>query len=197
MKYIWILSAFLVAATVSADTVESPLLICLAREEESIHQKKIKGPPYFLNQFFINEFSAYGHLKLKEPHSDAICGQGLDQVSFKLMKTILTNDGSIFDLTENNPNTPSSSPSFTITEELRATALRAFFGYLSYVEASSPKASCLESHIPHLKEMRHRYNHLQNHPSDKVKKIDMTKVRDILSHLEGIKPLYAKCQKDK
>ena len=64
------------------------LLQCLGKEEQIIHQNKIEGPIYYLNQAFILELTALDQLPLKKEKLEEILDSKVE-LSFKLAPKIL------------------------------------------------------------------------------------------------------------
>ena len=173
-----------IALALYGDTVKNRFLLCLAKEEEFIHKEKIHGPLYPLNQFFINSFSARQNFKLKDSYYKQICTSYPS--SLILMSLLLTKGTDIFTFKDNIQRTQ-------LEDQIKDSTLRFFFRYISYLEAKAPKANCLKNHIPYLKEILLRYNHLEDLGHKQVLENDRAKIQSILQSLQNTNLVYQKC----
>ena len=134
----------------------SPLLYCLAQEEEKIHRGKVSGPIVALNKELLSDFTAVEHLLLRPKFYRQICHpQAPFSPSLGLVKLILTNRDGIFISTSKDSSYRRVQADFI--RRLPSRIGRLFMDYLSGLQGLAPKANCLEEHIPPLGKIYRKY----------------------------------------
>lgn len=177
----------------------STIIECLGREELLLHKQKNIDPIYKLNQLFIDKFTAFGELEIKDTYLTKICKlphiiNNSNSVSYKLLKTLVLNGQRIFNF--NKIKGSQGTVSFrisTIKEFSNDSSLYIFFDYLSSLEALLLNAKCLEKNIPEVKYFRDRLKHLEGEFPIRKLFNERKKVLSLLSKLEKFKTLRKLC----
>ena len=144
-----LLAAWATTGAQAASPVEqaSPLLQCLAREEEQIHQQKVKGPIVELNQEMLALFATIRQLRLKPPYRKQICQpSSAFTPSLGLLRIILLHGKQPFYSTSQDSSYRGFQKSFLTS--LSSTANRLLMNYLSAIQALTPRSHCLIEQIP-------------------------------------------------
>ena len=184
-----LLAAWATTGAKAAILVEqvSPLLQCLAKEEEQIHRQKVKGPIVELNQEMLALFATIRQLRLKPLYRKQICqSSSAFTPSLGLLQIILLHGKQPFYSTSQEPSYRGFQESFLTS--LSSTASRLFMNYLSAIQALTPRSHCLREHIPPLRKIYQQYKTLEEHIATQhlIEPSDLSQVFAGLSRLDEI-----------
>ena len=118
-------------------------------------------------------------------------GKTSGNVSFKLMKTLLTVGERAFV----RPKRQEVSPAILINT--RKKMLQVFFRHISQLELESAVSGCLTDNIMELKKLAVRYQHLESYDDWKMGGDDRKRINTILESMEGIDSIYQKCRRER
>ena len=176
----------------------NPLIKCLGLEELAIHNKKVFGPVYKLNQLFINELATLYGLRIKEEALNKVCRNKSFSPSVNLLYELLIRGRSIF-------VTPKATKSGGV-DALATSSLdgflekvpNIFLKYISQIQALTPKAKCLEDQIPEIEFFMEKYKYLEDiYGTRKIIESEKEKVKSIFSKLRKLDQIMKKCKKEK
>ena len=174
------------------------ILKCLGTEELILHQKKLTGPLYHLNQEFINELSSWGKVNIKKDQLDLICTSKKFSPSVNLLRHFLLYGKSFFN------DTPTNMVSAVAARALQKSLLDAlllkvpslFFNYLSSLQALSTNPHCLNENIPELRYFIYQFKYLEDEVSSKDLLADKQKIKNIFSKINNLGSILKKCNKN-
>ncbi|MEK6626253.1 MAG: hypothetical protein AABY86_14880 [Bdellovibrionota bacterium] len=198
----WIL--FLIIATslfvsprTSAAGRISDLIRCLGQEELSLHQQKLTGPLYQLNQELIVLFAGNNELLLKEGLFEQICknidGDKDFSPSVTLLRKLLTNNYNIFFLDEALVPARSKLAHHVILNELKERGHLIFINYIAGLQGLTKDPHCLEREIPELKYLFERIKYLEEEIDAPELIEDNDKVEAVFQKLKDFKALQQRC----
>ncbi len=154
MKIITSILALVVSLPVWANPSSIEAVVkCLGREESKIHKNRLGGPVYELNQRLISELIMFNKIELVPAMAKDICRND-DTVfgSVKLLEYLVKNDGNVFVIPKKLSALDKEIYRATVNEFLDLIP-EIFYNYVSHVQAASARPSCLEDHIPQIKEL--------------------------------------------
>ena len=139
-----------------AQASQSELLKCLGKEEKYIHQQKIGGAFFELNQSMISFVVMFpSDTKIKSNKLKEVCEETYS--SFHLLRLFLTDGLKIFSYS-NNQQAGADSIS---KESIAKNSLMMFLQFLGRHQANFQKADCLERSIPELREFFRKTRYLE------------------------------------
>lgn len=193
MQYIFLILIFIVPSLFAAQ--EKTLLTCLGIEENRFHKEKNFGPLYKLNQILINEFAGSSNIVVKESHLKKICEKN-DSPSLVSMRELLVFGNQIFDFQVMNEKNLEYAYQISLIDELMRRAPHIFFSYLSELQGLTPKAGCLDSKIPELKELQEKFHYLENELSIENLMKEKKLVVAIFEKIKKFDEISELCQKE-
>ncbi|HLT23130.1 MAG TPA: hypothetical protein VKZ84_06795 [Bacteriovoracaceae bacterium] len=187
MKFIYIM---LLLFSLPSWSNSQGILRCLGLEEAKLHENKVSGPLYNLNQKLISELVQIPGVRINQVDYRRICGQGNE--SLKLLEQILIQGKSLFINTQQGMQK-------TITQEMiddfTILSKEIFLNFLAQVQMISPTPHCLNEHIPALPKLMEQIKYLEDEVD--IQKIFGKKDLAIFRQLQDY-PLYFKaCEKSK
>ncbi len=169
---------------------------CLGREESRIHKNRLGGPVYELNQRLISELVMFNKIELVPAMAKDIC-KNEDKTfgSVKLLEYLVTHDGNVFVLPKKLTLIEKEIYRATVNEFMDMIP-EVFYNYVAQVQAVSARPSCLEDHIPQIKELNRDIKALgQEIPARRL--IANNKMgAKIMSSLRDVENLWLKCDEE-
>ncbi|MCO4753944.1 MAG: hypothetical protein KC478_05655 [Bacteriovoracaceae bacterium] len=125
-------------------------MFCLGQEEARIHKNKIGGFAYKLNQEMIGALVQLREsVQMKKTYAEQVCSANYS--SIKLLELLMTKD----DVFYSKYSEARSPKKFAIDQsnldELKHESATLFIRFISQIQASLPKANCLQNKIPALR----------------------------------------------
>ncbi len=171
-------------------SLANDLVFCLAKEEETIHKKKVTGPVYALNQSIINKLSGLGMMTFKKDFVKEVCQSQTFTPSLQFLKSILSKDhDDVLDKLPYYVNVSLEGEYDSLMEFSR----RALFKYLSDLQSNFKEHNCLEKEMPLIKEMQTNQKYLESENDDSFWTEKRTK--EIFNKLKNIDYILKKCQR--
>ena len=195
MQYILLICLLLFSsAELLARTKKNKLILCLAKEEEVIHQGKSTGPIYKLNQTLVNKLIIASDLHVKDFYVDKICESKIYSPSLKLLHFLLTEGISIFNKgTSNDPQDPFVFQ-LQVGKELAQEAPDIFFRFLSGLQSVTPLPKCLETEIPELQEFYDRAKYLRGDVSEDQVFKEENLINRLFAKLANFNHYFKRCE---
>lgn len=121
-------------------------MVCLGQEEVTIHKNKIGGAHYRLNRELISALiQLRSTIGIQNKYQKQICNAG--SPSIKLLELIMSKK--IF-YSKHNKDTSDYQIDLTTIKNLQQTSSQLFINFVTTMQASLPKASCLQKLVPEL-----------------------------------------------
>lgn len=166
------------------------LLECLGQEEEYIHQHKVKGPHYKLNQTLVNKWDAFPLVQISPKLLDQICSS--KQVSLELIKVMLTKKKGTFRF--KGQTTLGRGQFDDFWEEVPSL----FMSYLSSLQGTLVRGVvCFETYLPEYGALQKNIKYLQSEMSLRSlfqEKSAQKQLKMIFQRLANWEALVKKCQ---
>ena len=169
----------------------NPVVYCLGQEEKTLHDHKLRGALYRLNQDLIEAYLNTNTLPIKKENINEICDNPTYSPSLSFFKLALEKGVNIFENTGDDP--------YELKKRAKSDFILAmpdiFLNYLSQLESILPVANCLSSFIPEVRILRERMLTLAEHwkPMD-ILSYEKTGIT-ILSKLTRLDDIYDLCEK--
>lgn len=167
------------------------LLKCLGKEELYLHQNKITGPVYLLNQLLINKISSIENIPLKKESLKKICHRDkvTNSVAVNLLYYLLIEGKNIF-------HVPKNSISMGLNALISDTHY-IFFKHLSRLQGETATHDCLEKKIPEIKYFSDRFKTLlPNVPTKNLFK-EKDRLEKIFKSLRQLNTIMEQCAYEK
>ncbi|OFZ26578.1 MAG: hypothetical protein A2381_12685 [Bdellovibrionales bacterium RIFOXYB1_FULL_37_110] len=182
----------------SNEQVVNPLLYCLGDEEEYLHKNKIVGAVYKINKIFIEEFSLFNQIFLKNHYLQEICfASKAYSPSINLLKHLLLNGEEIFEIRTSSIllNTISLRSSI---QGLVAKSPNIFLNWISEIQTGAPSHDCLDKYIPQLADLKFKVKYLEEEPDVGINAFfkDTKTIESIFNQLKNLDRIFEKCKKD-
>jgi hypothetical protein len=173
------------------------ILKCLGAEELILHQKKLTGPLYLLNQQFISELSSWGKIRIKKDELYLICTSKDFSPSVNLLRHFLIYGKSFFKKYKVNDETTVSVRALqkSLLDALLLKVPSLFLNYLSSLQALSTNPHCLDVYIPEIKYFIYQFKYLENEISSKELLSDKQKIKNIFAKIKNLGAILKKCEK--
>ena len=178
----FIKSVFVAIGIIFAQGAWGNVLVCLGKEELSIHRNHKNGAIYHLNRILVNRMASGKKPVLTGQYRKKICGAGVRSPSIALLKHLLLSGNRIF------VGSLESVPS-------EREALMAFFTFLLKIQEMAPDHLCLEKNLPHYSHFIHRHKYLEEEGLTLLREKD--KLEKMFKVLERTDALLAKCRKSR
>ena len=170
----------------------TPLVHCLAKEEESIHLSKTTGPIVELNREFLSHFASTNKVFLKRNYFHRICrSQAPFSPSLSLLQVILMHGQGAFEPLAIKHPTYSNTQNLTF-DDLQRKSGRLLLNYLSGVQGLTLQENCLENKINSLYNIHQKYQDIEKHV--KIEQlIPPSEVLDIFKQLKNLDKIIESC----
>ncbi len=193
-KYIFKISLLMICIAFSQQTLANELLKCLGKEEWHIHQKKLSGPLYKLNQTFINAVAGTSDIDIKKIYLDKICNSTQNSTSVIFLSTALINGTTIYKIKKTDDKKKTAIQASNI-ENFNNKLPLIFFDYLSQLQSLTTYPHCLKESIPEIKYYLERYKYLQSELSAVKLMRNKKKIKAIFTKLNNFERYVKKCNK--
>lgn len=188
--------SFLVIFLLFQEVRAENILHCLAREEEKIHQDKMDGPLYWLNQYLVSQLAGLTGVKLQKNFYDEICNDH-DSASLKLLENLLIHGKNIIDIKTLSKEEGARVYQNAVIETMVDASPGEFFKYISKLQSFADDPKCLEREIPEIKHFMDRYMYLEGEIQTETLLDDKSKIQSIFKRFHSMKSIYAKCKSKK
>ena len=188
MKFIYTL---LLLSTTNLYAATPGILRCLGIEEARLHEQKLTGPIFNLNQRLISELIQIPGVTIHQVDLRRICS-GNDHESLKLLEQVLVQGKSLFINTQTGMQ---KSITQGMIDDFIVSSKEIFLNFVSQVQMLSPTPNCLNNNIPKLAKLLEEIKYLEDEVD--ISQIFAKKEIDIFNRLRDY-PLYFKdCEKAK
>jgi len=167
------------------------LLECLGKEETLLHQKKVQGPIYQLNQNLIGLFSTHSELKVESNILRESCENSNSKLgtSVILLKNMALGRGKIF---VGNASTAGSLGKKDIVQAIPGL----LFDYFSGLQSLAKDPHCLDQEMPKLLAIKTKIKYLESESnSDVLLSQETANIKSIFTQIENLDKIYEKCSK--
>lgn len=150
---------FILLWTASGLAQVSPLIKCLALEEQYYHQTKIQDSFYRLNQKMLLALSQFPNLKARESVLSSVCEmtQG-KHASVLLLEDFIINPQSIFVRPSNEEQAALLDNTL---QEVKDKLPELLIAFLADLQSTLGTANCLEREVPEISYFSDRFKYLQ------------------------------------
>ena len=188
MKFIYTL---LLLSTTNLYAESSSILRCLGIEEARLHEQKVTGPIFNLNQRLISELIQIPGVRINQVDLRKICS-GKDHESLKLLEQILIQGKSLFINTQAGLQ---KSITQGMIDDFIIGSKEIFLNFVSQVQMLSPTPNCLNNNIPKLPKLLDEIKYLEDEVD--ISQIFARKELDIFNRLKNYPLYYRACEKAK
>lgn len=177
------------------NSIES-LIKCIGREEHKIHKKKVSGALYKLNMRMLEELVMFQKININAQAKKEICKSVTPPPSVRLLEYLVIYQDRVFDL---------SGKIHESEKELYRSSIKEFTDiipelfqlYVSLLQATTPKPSCLEEHIPELKALHSDIQYLEGDVPIKVLLKQQNRGEKIMMKLRNFNKINETCEQDR
>jgi len=195
VRNIFILLTIIIYSSKSFSTLPR-IVQCLAQEESLLHEKKIRGPSYKLNQDTVNLLAIENKLTFKKAIIEKVCKS--NSKAFTLMEIILLNDREeIFQVPELLKNDYQLISYAKQMNLMISKFYDIFLNYISKVQVRLTHPRCLSFLINGFDEYLIREKHLKGRVAQYNDKESYPVIKEILDTTGDIEALQTKCKKIK
>lgn len=188
----WLLPLFLLNSAFAAAPTKSRLMVCLGAEEKALHQQKLTGSTFDLNQRLIGELVLITGIDAQPPVLKKICSRK-SSPSIELLEEMLLNPKGWAKIPTAQKGIEGSI-AHELVKDLNQGLPEVLLAYLGQLQAEAPDAQCLNQNIPGLKTLNEEVKWLQE-------EMDLAKIAGRRKRLQqifaGIKKapqFFAKCR---
>lgn len=147
-----IITLFVLMITLSAWARPNPLLVCLGKEEQKIHTKKISGPYETLNQSMIsNLIQLPKNIYIKNKYLKVVCSKSNLFPSISLLEILLKQKKSAFLIKTTTDREHLIANN--IIDDVVAEFPEVFITFVTNLQTLAPDPKCLEREIPPLTDL--------------------------------------------
>jgi hypothetical protein len=123
-------------------------MVCLGKEEATIHKQKIGGAHYKLNQEIIAALlQLRTSIEMKANYEDVICNS--ISPSIKTLELLMSKD-LFYSIHSKENNLSSYQIDQMALKDLEYKSAELFIGFVTGLQAALPKANCLQKLVPEL-----------------------------------------------
>ena len=169
---------------------ESPLLVCLGKEEKNFHHSKKQGPIYELNQKLISEIIQIPSVQLEPKDLFQVCEKSVSP-SVKLLSLTLSRGEELFKISDDALESQKLIAQGMIKDFVEISR-EIFLNFVSSIQTISPTPNCIEEEIPELKKLFADLKYLQDEVE--VKKLFGGIEISIFEKLQDYQKLFQKCR---
>lgn len=192
MRITFILFLFIMTNIATAEI--SPLLKCLAREEQLFHQAKIQGPFYKLNQKMLLMISQFPKLMTQDTVLKDVCqAKQSEHPSMLLLEHFLLNSTKIFKI---DPDVESEQVALlnNTLDEMRNGLPELLIGFLADLQSTLETANCLNKEVKEAAYFTDRFKYLQSVVDHQELFENKSKVRQLFSQLKNWPAIEKACR---
>lgn len=169
----------------------NPLLLCLGSEEKRLHQEKITGPIYDLNQRITAEMIQIPSVSVSSDDFKAICSSKAASASWKLLELSLRKGKRLFVIPATVTGLQRSITEGMIEDYVEASK-DILLTFISQVQTLSPTPACLTEEIPELSRFFTEIKYLQEDVD--IEKIMAGKDSRIFEKIKEYPEAFQRCR---
>ena len=179
MGYLSFIFASLMAAPALAAPAQagSMLMLCLGKEEKTLHTQKLTGPTYDLNQRLIGELILINRIDAPTAILKKVC-RSKSSASLELLEEMLLNPKGWAKLPSDIKGVEASIAQ-ELVKDVNLGIPEVLLAFLGQLQAAAPDAQCLNKNIPGLNTLNEEVKWLQE-------EIDLIKIAGRKSRLKKI-----------
>ncbi len=170
------------------------ILKCLGTEELILHQKKLTGPLYSLNQKFINEMSSWAQINIKTAQLANICKNNQFSPSVNLLRHFLIYGKSFFEIRTYQRSVSNIAMQKSLLNSLMLKVPNIFFSYLASLQGLADDPHCLNEKIPELNYFIYQFKYLEDEISFKQLLKDKKKLGEIFKKIKNLDNILKSCE---
>lgn len=194
MNLLSILYLFLVISSYAHATPKK-LMVCLGKEEQFLHETKVLGPYFKLNQQLISLFiQSPDNLELKDENYSMVCGTDIKFPSIKLLELLILNGTELFSINLNQNDITNIAMTNIAIDEIKEKSADILINFLANLQADASTVNCLESQIPELKMFFEQLLYIQEEYGKKNIINDLKKKSKAFGQLEKTADLLKNCK---
>lgn len=174
--------------------IPNELLICLAKEEESLHKKKSQSALYHLNQIFINEIASANDIAINKKYLPEVCQNKEYSPSVAFLRLLLLKNKEIYEL---NTSGKGSELHLFLTgriDEFQKMIPQIFIQYISLLQQELATPHCLENAINEIKAFNQKFKHLEAELSFREIVSEKSTIENIFKKLLKYHEIKKNCQ---
>lgn len=185
----WFVIALIFTSFECLAKTDSPLLVCLGKEEKNFHLSKKQGPIYELNQKLISEIIQIPSVQLEPKDLFQICEKSVSP-SIKLLSLTLSRGEDLFKISEDAPESQRLIARGMIKDFVEISR-EIFLNFVSSIQTMAPTPHCIEEEIPELKKLFSDLKYLQDEVE--VRKLFEVKEIQIFEKLQSYQEVFQRC----
>jgi len=163
-----------------------------------LHKNKTIGAVYKINKIFIEEFSLFNQIFLKNQYLQDICfSNSAYSPSINLLKYLLLNGEDIFEIRTSSILLHTISLRSSI-QGLVTKAPTIFLTWISEIQTSAPSYDCLDKYIPKLADLKFKVKYLEEETGVGIGAFfkDTQTIESIFNQLKNLNQIFEKCKRD-
>ena len=172
----------------------TPMLKCLALEEQHFHQLKTQGPIYRLNQKVILMISQFPKIQSHPQLLKKICTMNFsDSPSMYLFEELLVNSSNVFSIPSDLPEEQRALLQNTM-EEMKEGFPEMLITFLAELQSTLETPNCLNRVVKEADYFTDRFKYLQGVVNNEQLFEDKKKIRSLFSQLRNWNDIVEKCR---
>lgn len=170
------------------------IMVCLGKEEQYLHEKKLSLPLYKLNQELINTLIQIPEtVVLQEEIYTKVCNEKEKFPSLRLLELLILNEEPVFKIKIASGDITHIEIAKGTISEVQDSSLKILLNFLSNIQASAPTSNCLESQFPQLKVFIEQILYTETETSKRDLFKNLKEKRKIFGDLNGLINNINKC----
>lgn len=171
----------------------SPLVKCLAIEEQNFHDQKLTGPMYKLNQDLINLLAIENKLEFTDHITKLVCNSSTQ--AFTFLRNLLLGKNDLF--VEPKKGIPDWEVTFFAqqVEQLISSNYELFLNFVAAVQVEIKSPYCLKKLVPGYSDYLVREKYLKDIQSQYLNKDSLEVMENLLDSISSVAELKEKCEK--
>ncbi len=169
----------------------SPIVKCLAKEEQKYHDLKIMGPLYKLNQEVINLLAIENKLVFNADFQKKVCESSNQALTF--LRHLLLDSGEIFVIPKISGNDWVLTSYTSQVELFISKNYQIFLNLISYVQIEIKSPYCLKKLIPGYEAYLEREKYLKDIKAQHTERESLVVIKKILNEVSNLTRLKYKC----
>lgn len=173
------------------------ILKCLGKEEQFIHENKIGGAFYKLNQELISNFILLPQeISLNDQLYKSICNRKINFPSFKLLEKLILKEN-IFTLNIEAGDISKKALVEVSIGEMQESAIDIFMNFLNNIQSQTSDAKCLTAQISDLTELFEKFRYIEEDVGKVAILQELKEKKNIFDQLENASNFLKKCNQVK
>ena len=171
----------------------SPIVSCLALQEQAYHKSKNIGPMYKLNQELLNLLAIENKLKFQNQFTQKICDS--KNQAYSLLKHLLLDHSKIFVPPKEDINEWELTFFTNQISQLIKKNYQVFLNFLSFIQMEIKSPKCLHQLFPGYEDYLSREKYLKDVKAQYNDRESLSLISILLNSLSDIEALKLKCAK--